>query len=54
MAFERETTIRRWMLATVSDGGIKRLDDLHVDDIDGSWKDPTSWVSLDRSPMDSP
>jgi hypothetical protein len=45
MAFERETTIRRWMLATVSDGGIKRLDHLHVDDIDGSWKDPTSWVS---------
>jgi hypothetical protein len=45
MAFERETTIRRWMLATVSDGGIQRLDDLHVDDIDESWKEPTSWVS---------
>ncbi len=45
MASERETTIRRWMLACVSDGGIERLDDLHVDDIDGSWKDPTSWVS---------
>jgi hypothetical protein len=45
MGSERETTIRRWMLATVSDGGIERLDDLHVDDIDVSWKDPTSWVS---------
>jgi hypothetical protein len=45
MASERESTIRRWMLATVSDGGIERLDDLHVDVIDGSWKDPTSWVS---------
>ena len=45
MASDRETTIRRWMLATVSDGGIKRLDDLHVDDIDAGWKDPTSWVS---------
>ena len=45
MAFEWETTIRRWMLATVSDGGIQRLDDLHVDKIDESWKDPTSWVS---------
>ena len=45
MAFDRETTIRRWMLTTVSDGGIQRLDDLHVDDIDGSWKDPTNWVS---------
>jgi len=25
MASERETAIRRWMLATVSDGGIERL-----------------------------
>jgi hypothetical protein len=45
MASERETTIRRWMLATVSDGGIQRLDNLHLDDIDATWKDPTSWVS---------
>jgi hypothetical protein len=45
MASDRATTIRRWMLATVSDGGIERLDDLHVDDIDAGWKDPTSWVS---------
>ena len=45
MASERETTIRRWMLATVSDGGIERLDHLHVDDIDATWKEPTSWVS---------
>jgi hypothetical protein len=45
MASDRETTIRQWMLATVSDGGIKRLDDLHVDDIDAGWKDPTNWVS---------
>jgi hypothetical protein len=45
MASERETIIRRWMLATVSDGGIERLDHLHVDDIDASWKDPESWVS---------
>ena len=45
MASEREATIRRWMLTTVTDGGIQRLDHLHVDDIDGSWKDPTCWVS---------
>lgn len=45
MASDRETTIRQWMLATVSDGGIARLDHLHVDDIDATWKDPTSWVS---------
>jgi hypothetical protein len=45
MASERETTIRQWMLATVTNGGIQRLDDLHVDDIDESWTEPTSWVS---------
>jgi hypothetical protein len=33
------------MLATISNGGIKRLDDLHVDAIDESWKEPTNWVS---------
>jgi hypothetical protein len=45
MAANRETIIRQWMLATVSNGGIQRLDDLHVNDIDESWKEPTSWVS---------
>jgi hypothetical protein len=33
------------MLETVSNGGIERFDDLHVDYIDPAWKDPTSWVS---------
>jgi hypothetical protein len=45
MSFERETKVRQWMLATVWDGGIQRLDDLHVDHIDESWKEPTSWFS---------
>ena len=45
MGSERETTIRQWMLATISNGGIQRLDDLHVDDIDESWKESTNWVS---------
>jgi hypothetical protein len=45
MASDRAMTIRRWMLATVSDGGIERLDDLHVDHIDAGWKDPSTWVS---------
>ena len=45
MASERERTIRQWMLATVSNGGIQRLDDLHVDAIDESWKERTDWVS---------
>ncbi len=33
------------MTASVSNGGMERFDDLHVDDIDPAWKDPTSWVS---------
>lgn len=45
MTSDRETIIRRWMLGIVSDGGIERFDDLHVDVIDPAWKDPTSWVS---------
>jgi hypothetical protein len=45
VAFERETKIRQWMLVTVSDRGIQRLDDLHVDHIDESWKEPASWFS---------
>src|ERR1700722_11284006 len=45
MASDREMTIRRWMLATVSDGGIDRLDDLHIDRIDAGGKDSPSWVS---------
>jgi hypothetical protein len=45
MASERETTIRQWMLAAISNGGIQRLDDLHVDAIDESWKEPSNWVS---------
>jgi hypothetical protein len=40
----REARIREWMLATVSNGGIERLDDLHVDNIDEDWAQPTNWV----------
>jgi hypothetical protein len=47
MDSDRKATIRRWMLATVSDGGIERLDDLHVDDIDGRWKTPSVGFLLD-------
>lgn len=38
MDSRHETKIREWMLATISNGGIDRLDDLHVDDIDEDWK----------------
>jgi hypothetical protein len=40
----REARIREWMLATVSNGGIERLDDLHVDKIDEDWAQRTNWV----------
>jgi hypothetical protein len=32
------------MLATISNGGIERLDDLHVDEIDENWKQRTNWI----------
>jgi len=35
MASQCENRIREWMLATVSNGGIERYDDLHVDHIGG-------------------
>jgi len=45
MDSRHETKIREWMLATISNGGIDRLDDLHVDDIDGNWKQRANWIS---------
>jgi hypothetical protein len=33
------------MLATISNGGIDRLDDLHVDKIDENWKQRANWIS---------
>ena len=44
MDSRHEPKIREWMLATVSNGGIERLDDLHVDDIDENWKQPSNWI----------
>src|SRR6516162_9277575 len=40
-----QTKIRDWMLATISNGGIDRLDDLHVDKIDENWKQRANWIS---------
>ena len=45
MDSQRETRIRQWMLATNSDGGIDRLDDLHIDHIDEDWKERANWIS---------
>lgn len=39
-----ESKIREWMLATISNGGIERLDDLHIDHIDENWKQRTNWI----------
>lgn len=33
------------MLETVTNGGIERLDDLHVDRIDDDWKQRAAWVA---------
>jgi hypothetical protein len=45
MDSRHKAKIREWMLATISDGGIDRLDHLHVDAIDENWKQRTSWIS---------
>jgi hypothetical protein len=45
MESQGETAIRDWMLATISNGGIERLDDLHVDQIFAHWKARSSWMA---------
>jgi hypothetical protein len=41
---KREAAIEKWMLTIVDDGGVRRLDDLHLDKIDSAWKDRSRWV----------
>ena len=40
----REEVIQEWMLAIVDDGGVRRFDDLHIDQIDSAWEDREHWV----------
>jgi hypothetical protein len=40
----REEAIERWMLTIVDDGGVDRLDDLHIDKIDSVWEHRAHWV----------
>jgi hypothetical protein len=40
---DREEIITKWMGTISSNGGIDRWDDLHVDQIDETWKNPQSW-----------
>ncbi len=40
----RESCIETWMLTIIGDGGVVRMDDLHVDKIDEAWKPRECWV----------
>lgn len=40
----REKLIEKWMLTIINDGGVDRVDDLHIDRIDPSWKSREQWV----------
>jgi hypothetical protein len=42
---KHEEIIRLWMANSITDGGIDRYDDLHVDQIDRAWKARKFWVS---------
>jgi hypothetical protein len=39
-----EKIVERWMLTIVSDGGVRRNDDLHIDRIDPAWKSRQQWI----------
>jgi hypothetical protein len=39
-----EEVIEQWMLAVVSDGGVRRFDDLHIDKIDPKWKNKNQLI----------
>jgi hypothetical protein len=40
----RKGAIEAWMLTIVRDGGVARLDDLHIDKIDEQWKPREMWI----------
>ena len=40
----RREVIEKWMLTINDDGGVRRLDDLHIDRIDAAWEHPDRWV----------
>ncbi len=41
---DERSRIEKWMLAIISDGGIDRLDHLHIDPINPRWKDKNRWI----------
>jgi hypothetical protein len=40
----RGEAIERWMSAILTDGGILRFDDLHIDQVDPAWRDRNQWI----------
>jgi hypothetical protein len=36
--------VEHWMLSIVSDGGVGRFDDLHIDKINPRWEDRNRWI----------
>jgi len=42
--YKREKIIERWMLTILNDDGIRRFDDLHIDEIDPRWKPRQEWI----------
>jgi hypothetical protein len=42
--YARECYIEEWMTTIIRDGGVVRMDDLHVDNIDEAWKPRECWV----------
>ena len=39
-----ERVIETWILTIITDGGIQRFDDLHVDVINKKWNSPRLWI----------
>ena len=39
-----ERVIETWILTIITDGGIQRFDDLHVDVINKRWNSPRLWI----------
>jgi hypothetical protein len=41
---KHRTKIEKWMADTVRGGGIERHDELHIDRIDGAWRQAATWI----------
>jgi hypothetical protein len=41
---DERSRIEQWMLAIISDGGVDRFDDLHIDQLNPRWGDKNRWI----------